>query len=272
MLGKVAIIGTTLHPGKRIYRARPNENGEHFSKCCELSYKPANKNFTFQRASTPQTTMFYGAVLPPNLNFGELDSTQIVGLFEVVDFMRSTDSSGEKVLTFGKWVVTKKINLYSVLFHKNYLTKSSYSKKMYGGYLNFLNLFPAFRKDSLMISHFFANQFAKSITPVDYSYMLSACFAEMTVEKGLAGVLYPSVRTEGKGFNVAISPNHADNCLELEAVGECTVYKRKGQTFVDNEQSALVLVGQKEFSLKPVLPQYHAGREIIMAQLYSSIS
>lgn len=269
-LGKVAIIGATFHPGKRIYRARPNENGEHFSTASQLSYKPASYNLTFQRASTPHTTMFYGAVLPPNLKFGELDSTQVVGLFEVLDFMRSTDSSGERVLTFGKWVVTKKINLCAVLFHHDFLSKSNYTQTMYDGYINYLNRFPKFKVDSLLVSDFFAKQFAKSFTPIDYYYMLSSCFSEMIVEKGLAGVLYPSVRTEGKGFNVALSPYYADNCLELEAVGECTVYKRRGQTFVDNEQSALVLVGQKDFTLKPVLPQFHAGRDIIMSELYSS--
>lgn len=136
------------------------------------------------------------------------------------------------------------------------------------GYNAFLNKYSKFKRESLMVSTFFANEFAKSFTPNDYDYLLSACSTETVVEKNLAGVLYPSVRVEGAGFNVAIHPYYVDNCMELEAVGECTVYKRRRDAKVDNDMVALVLSGQKEFELKPVLPQYHLGREKIIPLLY----
>jgi len=271
MLGKIGVIVVTLHPRKRIFRARPNCNGEHFSKVSDISYKPAHLNNTFQRASTPNMTMFYGSIIPENIKIGELNNSRLIGSFEVVNLLRNPESSGEQVLTYGKWIVTKKINLFAVLFHQNFLDKSSYTRELYNGYHVFLNKFPKFKTDSFIISTFFANEFAKSFTPNDYNYLLSACFTEMAVEKNLAGVLYPSVRVEGAGFNVAIHPHYVDNCMELEAVGECTVYKRRRDTKVDNDLVALVLAGQKEFELKPVLPQFHWGRERIIKLLYPDI-
>jgi hypothetical protein len=62
--GQFGIIQMTLHPGKSIIRARPMNPNEHFRTRAELSYKPALANKTYQRASTPDQTMFYGAVIP----------------------------------------------------------------------------------------------------------------------------------------------------------------------------------------------------------------
>ena len=101
-LGKIGAIVVTLHPGKRILRARPNCNGEHFSKVSGISYKPAQFNTTFQRASSPNMTMFYGGVIPENIKIGELSSPRVIGSFEVVNLLRSPESSGEQVLTYGK--------------------------------------------------------------------------------------------------------------------------------------------------------------------------
>ena len=62
--GKVGAIITTLHHGKRIIRARINDDNKHFKSVSELSYKPQKFNTTYQRASTPQKTMFYGSIVP----------------------------------------------------------------------------------------------------------------------------------------------------------------------------------------------------------------
>lgn len=68
------VIVMTLHKGKTIIRARPNEPDETFKTISEFSFKPSVFNKTYQRASTPLTTMFYGCVVPENIEKGELDN------------------------------------------------------------------------------------------------------------------------------------------------------------------------------------------------------
>lgn len=55
-IGQMASIVVMYDRGKCVMRARPNFNGERFSKKSEFSFKPQEYNKTFQRASTPYQT------------------------------------------------------------------------------------------------------------------------------------------------------------------------------------------------------------------------
>lgn len=91
-------------------------------------------------------------------------------------------------------------------------------------------------EDSILISEYFAKQFAKTEIRGDYDYLPSAIYTERVVHMQpgnnieIGGILYPSVKTLGKGFNIALTPTTTDTCLQLRAVGECTIYKK-----VDND-------------------------------------
>ena len=95
----------------------------------------------------------------------------------------------------------------------------------------------------------------------------AALFAERMVEKGLAGVIYPSVRTGGDGFNVAIHPDYVKSSMRLSAVSECTVYKKGKKTIVDNETIAHLKEGEEHFTLEPVQSKYHIGREKALQEI-----
>ena len=270
-IGPVGAIITTLHQGKEIMRARPNYNGERFSKVGELSYKPAEFNKTYQRASTPYNTMFYGSTISENIKLGELDITRVIGLFEAIPLVRDPASSGEQVITYSKWRVVKDIPLLSIIHHKDFQRENSYAKEQRENFEKFLAQHPKeVGEKARLVTDFFANEYAEDITPNDYDYVISATYAEMTVVNGhAAGVFYPSVRTGGEGFNVAIHPSYLDNgYLVPKVAGECTLYKKEKNTIVDNETIAIILEGQNEFELKPVLPEYHIGRDKILRHLY----
>ena len=114
---------------------------------------------------------------------------------------------------------------------------------------------------------FLASEFAKKETDNDYNYLISSLFAERMIEKGLAGVLYPSVRTNGDGFNVAIHPEYVKYSMKLSAVGVCTVYKKGKKTIVDNESVTYLSDGDENFKLEPVKSKYHIGREKVFREL-----
>jgi hypothetical protein len=279
-LGKYAVVVTTFRPGQVFVRARVNCNFEVFSKPQDLSYKPAEFNNTYQRSSTPATTMFYGALIPESVKKGELDNARITGCCEVSKLIRDKSiSEGEQIITFGKWVVKKEIHVASIVHQSDYFNGNTYLKQMADDYNDFIKAYSKeIVDDSMLISEFFANQFSKVETQNDYDYMLSAIYTErMTKMKPaknieIAGVLYPSVRTEGKGFNVAITPYHADNSLKLVAVSECTIYKKGTLTVSDNDKQAVVKLGSKEFKLKQITdPNVHLGREVVYKILNGEI-
>jgi len=80
--GTVGLIVITLPEGKTIIRARPNETNQSFSSISDLSYKPAEFNMTYQRASTPNTTMFYGCIVPDNISKEEFYDERVTPVIE----------------------------------------------------------------------------------------------------------------------------------------------------------------------------------------------
>lgn len=273
LIGKLGKYGVILHafaPGQSIIRARPNKCGEVFSNVADLSYKPAEYNTSYQRASTPEETVFYGAVLPPKIGAGDLDNSRVTGALEVCRLI--TDKSiiaGEERITFGRWIVTQPFQVVSIVHHSDYLDGNTYLKQMNEDYQKFISEHPSeVIEESIMISEYFSNQFAKEDIAFDYDYMLSAIYAERIIHRRpadsntIGGILYPSVRTLGKGFNVAINPLYVENCMRLIAVGESTVYKLGGNCIADNDKQAVVQEGQTKFELQPIFdPNHHLGRD-----------
>jgi hypothetical protein len=129
-LGKVGLILTTLHDGKRILRARINENNKHFKSLSELSYKPQEFNTTYQRASTPQKTMFYGSIVPEILGKTEPDTARITTIYELSDFIREIDTVGTQKITFSVWEVCDDVDLISLIHYKKFERPTELSKKL----------------------------------------------------------------------------------------------------------------------------------------------
>lgn len=256
----------TLHKGKVLIRARPNVAGAaSFSTRSELSYTPAQYNTRYQRASTPHQTMLYAGIIPENIPANELDNARIIASLEASHLLRNIGQEGEQVVTFSKWIVTQDIPLIAVCYHKDSVEPSSHTKDLYMAYHNSMkDIDEDLRDKSIVITEFLASEFAKKDVDPDYKYMISAIFSEIIVEKGLAGVYFPSVRADARGYNVAVSPQFADACLQLVAAGECTIYKKGDHTIVDNETVCLIEDDTIPFELLPIAPEHHVGRDAIL--------
>ena len=241
-------------------RARPNYNGENFIKSSEYSYKPQEFNKKYQRASTPNMTMFYGCLMPDKPESGEIDP-RVIGAFEALPWLRDRTTKGFQKISYGRWVVKSDINVLAIVQHESYYQESSYTRELVDAFKRFTIEHPKMKDETLLISEFFAKEFAKEDTSNDYDYLLSAAFTQSVVEKGVDGVLYPSVRVGGKGFNVALTPEIANGNLELIVAGECSIYKNFERVFVDLETFAKLEPNQIEFELLPVEAQYHIGEE-----------
>jgi hypothetical protein len=270
--GRFGIINLTLHEGKTIIRARPNEPDQTFSTISELSYKPPKFNIEFQRASTPNSTMFYGCVLPETIAKGDINNARVIAIFEASRLYRKGIENGEEKITFSRWTVIKDIPLVAIVYHKDFIKNSSYTNELFNAYQAALQMYPDDLIKSNSITEFLAAEFAKSETPNDYDYLISSLFTEAIIRDGFAGVYYPSVRAEGKGFNVAIHPSFVDNCMKPIVAGECTLYKKGKHVVLDNDTITEIESGQTNITFKPITdPQLHTGRNICQKILTGEI-
>lgn len=256
-IGKICSIQVFFHPGKMIMRARPHENEDiRYRKKADLSYKPQNFNKTYQRASTPQQTMFYATSVPANLEAGELDNMRIIGVVESLPQLRDKTSSLFKKISFGKWQVVEDLRLMSIIHKETYFSKSSYTRELVNAYneavqnipQDILNEFPDIVEKSLKIQTYLAEEFAKEDITADFDYMISAIFSEIATKNGFDGIIFPSVRIGGEGFNIAITPE-ATKKLRLIVAGECSLYKHKDHTVVGNNAIIELNGDEEEFDM-----------------------
>lgn len=74
----------------------------------------------------------------------------------------------------------------------------------------------------------------------------------MVIEKsGLDGILYPSVRTGGDGFNIALTPKSMEK-IELVSVIESEYIISKGEVKINNIKKTENMDGLTSFELKKI--------------------
>lgn len=245
--GKFGVLITTLHKGKVIIRARPSEK-EPFGKASDLSYKPQKHNKTYQRASTPLKTMFYGSIVPEISGENEPQTARITIGFELSEFIRSKSSTGELDLTYSAWEVMEDIELVSLIHHKKFERPTKMSIELQQRFELMCRDYPNLREPTLAISEFLGNEFAKLPILKQEDYMISALYSEIVSSK-YDGVLYPSVRLGGEGINVAIKPETVDTKLRFIEASECTFYKNGLQVYLgNNTKSTIKENGTLEFN------------------------
>jgi len=254
-VGDIAYVILRFHKGKIVMRARPNYNGERFNKRSDYSFKPADLNRSYQRASTPEQTMFYASSIADQIEPGELNNMRIIGVAETIPMLRDKEMSGYQKISFGRWEVIDDLYLLAIVHADEFGEASSYIKELAEGYTEFVKSNPKrILHRSLAFTSFLSEEFSKSEIRGDYDYMISAIFSELACKCGLDGVFYPSVRVGGRGFNIAIRPEAVEK-LDLRVVGECSIYKLRDNTIVGNDALAALDSKQDVFILKDLESQ-----------------
>lgn len=268
--GKFGFIEVTLHATNEFIRARPLNDGEEVKIVSDLSYKPQKYNATYQRASTPTKTMFYGGLVQPEFTpDGFLAMGRLIGLLESMPFMRDKESKAIKRIAFGKWTNTMDMKLAAIVYNEQFSKKNPKTEFLNDAFNLHVKGVQEIYEKSLMVTSYLASEYAKEDIKEHFDYMVSAIFSEIAIEKGFHGVLYPSVRTSGQGLNVAIMPDFVDKYMELRSAGECTVYKNKDHSIVLNDTVSIIPRGRQELKLKPFddPDKLDAERKAVMIEL-----
>jgi hypothetical protein len=262
-LGNIGIVTTILHSGKKILRGRINEEyNKSYIKISDLSYKPQEKNTSYLRASTPHKTMFYGAIVSEELGKEEPTTSRITILAELSDFARDPQSVGIQKITFSSWKIVEDIELASLIHHKDYEKLPKLVKKLQSEFEKFINKYPDYKDIIGEINAFLGKQFAKKIEPgKNYDYLISAVFAETITELGFDGVLYPSVKLDGAGINIALNPNVIGTKVKFIGAGECTIYKNKLKKTIGNDTWTPNVEENRDLEYEQVAAPYYTSFE-----------
>lgn len=254
-IGKVAFMLTDYDKGKTFDRAVPNNESEPvFNSVSRISYKPEKFNTTYQRASTPNNTMFYAAVVPEDVSEDEIKNARITGASETCDLLRCADiKNGERTITFGKWGVKERISLVTILdTTKKY--KIKFLNDQVDTYLkNLGSETPDMRNKTIDYLKYLSYEFSKPIDcHKDCDYMISAIFTEIiTKMNNVDGILYPSVRTGLDGICVAIHPK-AINKIELIKVLQSRIVKKEGDALITNLKYCNVNPPNSNFEMRDI--------------------
>ncbi|QJD97691.1 RES family NAD+ phosphorylase [Mucilaginibacter robiniae] len=230
------ILVTEVRAGNFIERIRINKGDEIFTTKQELSYRTDLENIkSFGRANSPGSSMFYGAVISSPIQL-----PRIVALAETDELLRSQEKGKvdkDILMTVSKWKITKNMRLAEIVFKKNRIATTPEIEKAYQFHLK------AFRKNMpeeevqklISILEFYSEEFSKAEITTDADYKISAAYAESAFKTGnVQGIIYPSVRTDYEGSNVALLPKTVDEHLQFEEALIIHVQIRKKKVFLDN--------------------------------------
>ncbi len=209
---------------------------------------------TFGRAHRPRYPMFYGAITSKeNQDHLDMMATTFAELLEI--FRTKLSTEGEKKLTVGRWFNTEELYVIGMVFHDDYLKKNSDLIGVYQSYLQYLQ---RFKQNDLQIEilKLIAKEFAKPQISDDNDYKISAAFVESILSKKsiyeLDGIVYPSVRSEGQYFNIALTPECVNKKMRLHNVVTTTVYHKDGFMVNDYEKEAILNSGEEQFVLTEI--------------------
>ncbi len=257
---KLCIMLTDLHKGKRIERAVNNSKEEpKFRNISRISFKPAEFNHNYLRASTPKNTMFYGTAFSEDdkITENKMKYERIIGSAEVSTLMRSSEIlEGWSGITFGSWILEDTISLATIIDPtKEY--DHPYLNKLKKRYTEFLEEVPKdIKENTLKWLKFLTTEFSKKVANGNnHDYLISAKYTEIFVNTGkYDGVIYPSVQASGYGLCVAIHPK-AVSRMRLNYVLQCKLTKTQREDgenhfLLENIKNAKVENGATEFELK----------------------
>lgn len=211
---KIVIPKLVLGEGKYIYRATPINNIVDVSNFNRLSYKPASINKTYQRASTPLNTMFYGIVSNTYTN-------AVMGcLGETCDCLRNIDTPNKHYkVVISEWRLKNDVALVQMISVKGINKSNVFSNQR--EIIEIIKENNALNElENVEFLEFISNEFKKKCQQ-ESDYWISAIYTEfLTQLMGYDGIVYESVQAIDPALSevkcVALTPNFTDNNLAFE--------------------------------------------------------
>lgn len=227
-----------LKSGFYVDRIRINNENELFYSEKEISYREDLYNIkSYGRANLTGQSLFYGAFESENIKH-----PRFVNLIETSEIFREIEKYSELdkkfYATLGRWELVNETEVLEIIFDKNIIEKSEENKKSYEYHLQKLSTIE--NKDEFQkILEFFSSEFAKKRIESDNDYKLSAIYFNLALmsNQSIAGVKYPSVKSDYLGYNLALLPNALERNFRLKNVVLLEIDKKGMNTTVKSVNS-----------------------------------
>lgn len=226
-LGGIPLTLTEIPAGTLISRARFNNSDKLFCSEEEISYRNDFMNIKeYGRANLPYQSVFYGALPYPKSEF--LTITPVYEL-KLNDILPPDFSKGK--VTIGFWEVVKPFQVWNIVFDDKLRTKDERLGEDIEFYLDvYKNALPDRIEDLKYLLKFITEEFLKR-PKSHHDYKISATYSEYCMHKGISGIIYPSLKTEHNGINIALFHKYFDINLRLKHVDLIEIEKTSDTSF-----------------------------------------
>lgn len=221
-------LTSKLISGVEVFRARPNEgNFQAFKKESEISTNLDSSEYN--RASSPYNPIFYGSLKSEIIDYGMITcAAEIIGVHKNPNIEKFNNT----YITTGKWIVEKPITVLVIAYDNDMSNQNEVYKNSYQQFQSMLNDYSSY-KMNIGFNKFISKQFSSKITN-SIDYKLTAAFSEVFFEKGIEGIVFPSIATEYNSMNIALKHDAVINNLRLDKVLMSKIYVVNKDIIGDN--------------------------------------
>lgn len=265
-LGRIPAPIRDIHKDHVIYRASNLKEKEVIKETSRLSYCPARKNKSFQRASTPMQTMFYGVL-------GNVDDKlfkengEMLALQEACSFLKYAPiQDGVYRVAVSKWRVVKTISLLS-LMQPETTNKSKRLNDMVSGLLDFIkgNKESFEEEDAIAFHKFMCNEFTKPVEN-ENEYRISALFTNEIIKNADGTLWQSSVAIDEKlddTLCVAIKPKTINKSMVCQGYTIYTIMIKDGKLSYSKEDFSNIVDKKHKKQKKKIIKKRKVGKGII---------
>ncbi len=213
-----------------IYRGRVVDPNKVYHNVEQISYPPKNDSLelSFNRLSTNRHQVFYGALMPQEARFD-----QITAMIEVGSIMKEDFNQDEEYIQIGKWVAKEKFPIAIVGLHSQMASLNPDVQTMKK---NHTELIQSFIEGEVveMVAEFMSHEFSKKVEKEnEWEYKISAAYGDGLFDAGIKAIQFPSVKAEGRSFNVALHKDLVDHAIEIEVAAITRLRKINKEIIVD---------------------------------------
>lgn len=253
------VVAYELENWINITRLRLNNNEEEsYSTKEKLWHPPDDLNNNYQRASNPRRNVFYGSIIPPEDQLGFIESSRIPTFMESSNLVfKITEEIEEEVFTYSQWASKRNLNIVCVFDFEANEDKNRIINAVRNAYKKSILNYPKVEHQFREFSKYMASEFGKESEGLDYR--ISSFFTEIIMDiHKVDAVLYPSFKTDFKGYNIAIKKEVVESDFELLSVLQCRHYRYCKYSLVNNEYIATDINKDGNFELKAIKdPRYN---------------
>jgi len=220
------LLEIDIKKGSVIERGRINEAESLYMSEREITIRDDFQNIKhFGRAHIPFRPVFYGSMISDDLEY-----PRYTILTELSERFRKGEDF-EIAFTVGRWRVKRDFVACSFLYSDQY-QEIERINKLIREWNKKLDENKDLDRDELKrIGMLISDEFAKSEIRSNDDYKISAAMSEIIYKAGKAdAILYPGVRSDYKGLNIAIKGGSVIDLLELEKVAlfKANIINKKG--------------------------------------------